>query len=236
MILRILPLALMLLIPRLAAAQQSSFDLAREIAEYEDTLKKIRDQRWIWIPVPDAGAFISPEAEAGLFSHMILLGMMHPDSVAATHRRYRERTRIVQAEIEATLADLREQERNLGQGAAPPTPVLPDRAQGAVGGTWAVACWMGDTPLNEGGSFTLRLAGDGSVSGSYTGPSGTFRVGGTIDDAGNIQGAGSHPDGSFSYFARIQVSGSTPRLMSGNVLFVPSSPEVSCAGGSLTPG
>jgi hypothetical protein len=236
---RLFLIALLLGLPALAPAQDLYGDLDNSIADYEDTLQKIR-QGWIWIPVPDAGAFISREAEAGLLSHMIFLGMLDPDSVAAKHREYRAMTRVVEAEITSTLELLRERRRNSQPGAPPPTPPPtrpspPDRTAALVTGTWAVNCMMGDTPLREGGSFSLQLRGDGSVGGAYSGPSGTFNVGGTVDDAGNIQGSGNHPDGTFQYFARVQIVGGAGRLLSGNVLFNPSDPGVTCTGGSLTP-
>jgi hypothetical protein len=239
---RILLLAtLALLLPRLVSAQPASSgdDLDRDIANYEDTLRKIRDQRWIYLPVPDAGALISPEQEANTFSYLILTGQMHPDSVAPRHRRYREGTRILEQTIVAILEDLRLQRLQRDASPLPPPPqaVLPDRAQGTVRGNWQVACWRGSEPLNERGDFTLRLEGNGNVTGIYNGPSGSIPLSGTIDDAGNIQGAGSHPDGSFTFFARVQMVefGTIPRFVSGTVHFAPTDPEVSCAGGDLTP-
>ncbi|HYO45705.1 MAG TPA: hypothetical protein VEY33_03345 [Gemmatimonadota bacterium] len=234
----LLPATLALLLPPLVSAQPASSgdDLDRDIAFYEDTLDKIRNKKWIYLPVPNAGVLISPEQEANMFSYLILTGQMHPDSVAPRHRRYREGTRVLEDGIVNTLTELRAQKfrREVPNPNGPPPEVVPDRAQGVLRGTWTVLCWMGSEPLNEGGSFTLRLEGTGSVTGTYTGPSGSLPATGTIDDAGNIQGHGSHPDGSFSFFARVQIVGTTPRLVSGNVHFVPSNPDVSCAGGDLT--
>lgn len=237
---RILLLAtLAVLPPRLVSAQPASSgdDLDRDIAYYEDTLDKIRIKRWIYLPVPNAGVLISPEQEADMLSYLILTGQMHPDSVAPRHRRYREGTRLLENMIVDMLAELRHQRlrRDVPYPNGPPPEAVPDRAQGVLRGTWTVACWRGSEPLDEGGSFTLRLEGTGSVTGSYVGPSGSLPVTGTIDDGGNIQGRGSHPDGSFSFFARVRIAGTTPRLVAGNIHFVPNNPDVSCAGGNLTP-
>lgn len=223
--------------PALAQAPLASTggdNLDRNIADYEDTLRKIRDG-WIYLPVPGAGALVSREQEAGLFSHMILLGTLSPDSVVSMHRKLKEGTRYLQTQVEGILEGLYADRTRRNLGPPPPSAPLFDEAQGVVRGNWSVSCWTDGIATGEGGTFSLRLLGDGNVSGSYSGPSGTLAVGGQIDVAGNITGGGTHPDGPFSYIARLAMVGTTPQLIGGTVRIVPRNANTSCAGGSLTP-
>jgi hypothetical protein len=240
-----LVLGALFLAPRPAPAQapvtpvSSGYDLDRDIAEYEDTLKKIRDEGWIYLPVPDTGVLVSREQEAGLFSHMILMGMMSPDAVAAEHRKYRELTRYLQTTIEEILQDLHRQRRERAAGPAPPPPpalpTVPDRARGIVSGNWMVPCVVNGEAWDDAGTFTLTFTGDGNVSGNYTSGSGGFGVGGFVDPAGNAEGTGSHPDGGFTWRAKMTVAEGRPVMQHGSVHFSPDSRSVSCGSGLLTP-
>lgn len=212
-------------------------DLDRDIADYEDTLRKIRDEGWLYLPMPGAGIMIDREQEAGMFSHLILTGQMSPDSIVPWHRRYRESTRILQSTVEEMLEDLYRQRRERTEGPVqPPPPALPtapDRARGIVAGTWTVPCVMDGASWDDAGTFTLTFTGDGSVSGNYTSGSGGFGVGGSVDPAGNSQGTGSHPDGAFTWQAKMTVADGRPVMQHGSVHFSPNAQSISCGAGLL---
>lgn len=223
--------------PEPARGQTSGYDIDRDIAEYEDTLRKVRDEKWLYLPIPGAGGLISREQEVNLFSHLILTGQMSPDSVAARHRQYREGTRYLQTTIEVILRDLyRERDMRDGKIPRPPEPVTaPDRVRGTVTGEWSVPCVVSDTRAVESGTFTLTFGGDGSVGGRYASSSGGFGVSGNVDPAGNVQGTGAHPNGGFTWTARVSVAGGLLAMAGGAVYFSPNDPDVSCSAGTLVP-
>ncbi|MFN2383555.1 MAG: hypothetical protein ABR559_04755 [Gemmatimonadota bacterium] len=234
----LLPALLLCLVPQLAPAQTpvsvfgTDDELQRDRRFWEEMRQAIEDKRHLYIPGPGGGVIISREQEADLFGTLILTAQLSPDSIVSMHNKLKSSTGIFLATVKQSLKALDDELWRRSQ--APPGIVVND-FRGTVSGRWNVACWRDGIPLNEGGTFSLRLVGDGTVSGTYVGPSGSFGVGGKIDDAGNIDGGGTHPDGTFHYLARVRTNSFQAFLLGGTVQFVPRDPETSCAGGELTP-
>jgi hypothetical protein len=50
--------------PPAAGQVTVDYDIDRDIAEYEDTLRKIRNEKWVFLVSPFGGGLIGPEQEA----------------------------------------------------------------------------------------------------------------------------------------------------------------------------
>lgn len=220
------------------AVRGQPYDLDRDIAEYEDTLKKIRDEKWVYLLTVDAGMLISPAQLGEAYGNMVFTGQMHPDSVRSTVERHLVATRVLRETIEEVLEDLYRKRRERDAGPVPPSPptlpTVPDRARGVLSGNWMVPCVVDGEAWDDAGTFTLTFTGDGNVSGNYTSGSGGFGVGGSVDPAGNAQGTGSHPDGGFTWMAKMTVADGRPVMQHGSVHFSPNAQSVSCGAGLLT--
>jgi hypothetical protein len=215
--------------PRPAGAQcdplteQAAFNLTIDMEEQVYQLDKIRrqiaEEHDILMFYPGGVGLVAADAAAGLFSHAVLLGEMHPDEVTSQVRAMRQATNYYLHDfIEPDLATARACLEKLKRGLQPPPPVLPSASasgiswplpmawsgvKGVVRGSYVAEC-LGyrDYPaFRSAGTWRLELMGDGRVEGVFGDDARQYTV-----TEGTI-----HADGSASGLAR-STNGEVPHL------------------------
>lgn len=89
---------------------------------------------------------------------------------------------------------------------APPTPP-PAVATAGAAGKWGVNCQNGDFKFQEGGTFSLTIAADGAVSGTYVSDNATYAVTGQMASNGTVTGQGAGADWAVGWSGTLQRAG-----------------------------
>jgi hypothetical protein len=192
--------------------QRFSFtiDAEQRIADLEKIKRQIEVENHVLLIFPGGASLVESGHVAGLYSHLILQGEMHPDSVIPRVRDLRLATNVYLHDfIEPDLKGARDCLERLKQGAPPAPPPGPPSAaaspidwpvpmdwiavKGTVRGSYVAECaGYRDYPaFRSAGTWRLEFLGDGKVRGVFG------------DDARQYSGLGAiKADGSASGLAR----------------------------------
>jgi hypothetical protein len=191
------------------AAFGLTIDMEEKVFQLEKIKRQIEVEHDILMIYPGGAGLVGADAAAGLFSHAILLGEMHPDSAISLVREMRQATNYyLHQVIEPDLADAKACLEKLKRGPQPPPPPGPTSAaatpidwpapmnwlavKGIVGGSYVAECTGGSNnyhpPIRRAGPFRLEFLGDGRVSALLGDDQREYRGIGTINASGLASG------------------------------------------------
>lgn len=184
-----------------------TIDVEEKIWQLEKIKRQIEVEHDILLIYPGGAGLVGRDAAAGLFSHAVLLGAMHPDSIAPQVRAMREATNYYLHQIiEPDLANARACLERIKRGPqAPPAPGPPSAAasqidwpvpmdwigvKGVVRGSYVAECsGHRDYPaVRSAGSWRLEFLGDGKVRGIFGDDSREYSGLGEIKADGSASG------------------------------------------------
>lgn len=164
-------------------------DTEEKIWQLEKIKRQIEVEHDILMIFPDGVGLVGASAAAGLFSHAVLLGAIHPDAIVTLVRDMRQATNYyLHQVIEPDLAAERACLEKLKLGPQPPPPPAPAptpsaaasqidwpvpmdwiAVKGSVGGSYVAECsaYREYAGFRSAGTWRLEFLGDGKVRGVF---------------------------------------------------------------------
>lgn len=199
-----------------AAAQPAPVVTVEEqIASLHEVIREVESGRQMVLAPEGAlqgwGAMvIVPRERVGnIAGWLVVTGRLHPDSAAGWAR---EQRRISAGALTAMKRMLEDLEARRDGPTPPPNapaadPPTPPPAAVSANGTWSVSCAWKDpdfAPSRDGGRFTITIAADGAVAGTYESSSSAYPVGGRVEADGQARGEGTGAGWSIGWTGSIQ--------------------------------